>query len=213
MMRAKTFQARVDQATTKQLLAIQRAEEWTDSQLVQHALELVIEDADQNLAAIVDKADAMRDFLTGKTQAPPEHGSRGDDEVGPGGKTFQGRIKGPDVERLRTLAQIEGWSESQLVRRGLKLVIEEASRDVNHILDKLQAEYDAAVAAIGTLSKDAQLRAQERRAQRPTFVSASTGEDAPPHLAANSEANVDRASTVGSTPSQTASTADPIRKV
>jgi hypothetical protein len=56
---AKTFQARVDRVTTERLLAIQRAEGWTDSELVQHALELVIDEADRNLAIIIDKADAI----------------------------------------------------------------------------------------------------------------------------------------------------------
>jgi hypothetical protein len=79
---AKTFQARVDRVTTERLLAIQRAEGWTDSELVQHALELVIDEADTNLATIIDKADAIRDFFTGKAQTPPQHGGRGsDDEV------------------------------------------------------------------------------------------------------------------------------------
>ncbi len=159
MMRAKTFQARVDQATTKELIAIQRAEDWTDSQLIKHALELVIEEADQNLASLADKADAMRDFLTGKTQDPPEQRVRNDDEVGPGGKTFQGRIKGPDVDRLRALARIEGCTESQLVRHGLKLVIEEASRDIDQIRDKLQAEYHAALQALNALSSRTKLPA------------------------------------------------------
>jgi hypothetical protein len=163
---AKTFQARVDRVTTERLLAIQRAEGWTDSELVQHALELVIDEADRNLATHIDKADAIRDFFTGKAQTPPQHGGRGsDDEVGPGGKTFQGRIKGPDVDRLRTLAQIEGWSESQLVRRGLKLVIEEASRDINQILDKLKVEYDTARKALNALSNGPQPAVPQPEAQ------------------------------------------------
>lgn len=153
MMRAKVFQARVDHATTQQLIAIQRAEDWTDSELVQHALQLVIDDADRNLAVLTDKADALRDFLTGKIQDPPDHEGWGADaEVGPGGKTFQGRIKGPDVARLQTLARIEGCTESQLVRRGLKLVIEEASRDIEQIRQKLEAEYRTALQAIDTLA-------------------------------------------------------------
>jgi hypothetical protein len=164
---AKTFQARVDRVTTERLLAIQRAEGWTDFELVQHALELVIDEADRNLATIIDKADAIRDFFTGKAQTPAQHGGRGsDDEVGPGGKTFQRRIKGPDVDRLRvTLAQIERWSESQLVRRGLKLVIEEASRDINQILDKLKVEYDTARTALNALSNGPQPAVPQPEAQ------------------------------------------------
>lgn len=153
-MAAKTFQARVDRTTTDQLVAIQRADGLSDSQLVQRALKLIVDEADRNLATLekdaIDKARAMGNFLAGKERSLP-HPSRSrnaEDEVGPGGKTFQARIKDPDVDRLVAIAQIQGWSESQLVRRGLKLVIEEASRDIGHLLAKLDAEYQTARRAL-----------------------------------------------------------------
>ncbi|WP_264001147.1 hypothetical protein, partial [Mycobacterium pseudoshottsii] len=98
----------------------------------------------------IDKARAMGNFLAGKNQSPPltSRSRTADDEVGPGGKTFQARIKDPDVDRLLAIAHIQGWSESQLVRRGLKLFIEEASRDITHLLEKLDAEYHTARRAL-----------------------------------------------------------------
>jgi hypothetical protein len=153
-MAAKTFQARVDQITTDQLLAIQRADGLSDSQIVQRALKLIIDEADKNLATLerdaIDKARAMGNFLAGKEPSPPQssRSRTADDEVGPGGKTFQARIKDPDVDRLLAIAHIQGWSESQLVRRGLKLLIEEASRDITHLLEKLDAEYQTARRAL-----------------------------------------------------------------
>lgn len=173
-MAAKTFQARVDRVTTDQLLAIQRADGLSDSQIVQRGLQLIIDEADRNLATwqknAIDKARAMGSFLAGEEESPPVStwSRTADDEVGPGGKTFQARIKDPLVTRLLAIAEIQGWSESQLVRRGLKLVIEEASRDINHLLAKLDAEYQAARRAL-----EDNLPKSPHAGQRPTIQDAA----------------------------------------
>lgn len=159
-MADKLFQARVDERTAKRLLAYAKAakplkgkKKMTESELVQYALDLVIDEADRQLAALQQKV-----IVDAQRTARALQGDSGDTStstalrLGPGvpagGKTFQATIKDPKSSRLHAIGRAYNASDSELVRRGFKLIIDETVRNQTNLLHQLHADYLATRAAL-----------------------------------------------------------------
>ncbi len=161
------FQARVDERYAERLAAYAKARARADgkkkplseAELVKYALDLVIREADRDLPAlhmqIKHRADRAAQALNGNTTSPDDSGP----ELGPGvpaGKaTFQAKIADPKASRLKAIGIAYNATDSELVRRGFMLIMDEAERDQAILLQQLRADYVATRAALIGLDPDA----------------------------------------------------------
>lgn len=163
-MSDKLFQARVDAYTATRLRAYAQAnpKKMSESELVKLALDLVIEEADRQLAALQKKvmADAARtaQALGGAADPTPLNtAARLGPQVPAGSETFQAKIKEAKVLRLNAIRRAYDASDSQLIRRGFELILDQMNhtKTQTQLLQQLRADYLAARAAIqGTPSVD-----------------------------------------------------------
>lgn len=156
-MSDKLFQARVDAYTATRLRAYAQAKpkKMSESELVKHALDLVIDEADRQLAALQKKvmADAARtaQALEGAAEPTPLNtAARLGPQVPAGSETFQAKIKEAKVLRLNAIRRAYDASDSQLIRRGFELILDQMNhtKTQTQLLQQLHADYLAARAAI-----------------------------------------------------------------
>lgn len=158
-MTDKLFQARVDERTAKRLLAYAEAKtaetkkKMSESKLVEYALDLVVAEADRQLAALQQKvrADAERtaQALQGESASTrPTSALQLGPGVPAGTKTFQTKIKSPKTARLHAIGRAYDASDSDLIRRGFKLIIDETVRNKAQLLQQLHNDYVATCAAL-----------------------------------------------------------------
>ena len=161
-MSDKLFQARVDAYTATRLRAYAQAKpkKMSESELVKLALDLVIDEADRQIAALQKKvmADAAQTAQAlGGTPTPLNTAARLGPQVPAGSETFQAKIKEAKVLRLNAIRRAYDASDSQLIRRGFELILEKMNHTPTQtqLLQQLRADYLAARAAIqGTSSVD-----------------------------------------------------------
>lgn len=161
IMSDKLFQARVDAYTATRLRAYAQAKpkKMSESELVKLALDLVIDEADRQIAALQKKvmADAAQTAQALGTPTPLNTAARLGPQVPAGSETFQAKIKEAKVLRLNAIRRAYDASDSQLIRRGFELILDQMNhaKTQTQLLQQLRADYLAARAAIqGTSSVD-----------------------------------------------------------
>lgn len=160
-MADKLFQARVDAYTATRLRAyaqVAKPKKMSESELVKHALDLVIDEADRQIAALQKKvmADAARTARALKGGAEPTEPTPVDTvaRLGPqvpaGSETFQAKVNEAKVARLNAIRRAYDASDSQLIRRGFELILDQMNhtKTQTQLLQQLHADYLAARAAI-----------------------------------------------------------------
>ena len=167
-MAEKLLQARVDERTAMRLWAYAEAmpgepgktnksnkkKKMSESELVKHAIDLVIAESDRQLVALQRKiradAEQTAQALSGDMPAPsrPASALQLGAQVPPGGKTFQAKIPQAKADRLHAFGRAYRASDSELIRRGFKLILEEAMRNKEQLLQQLRDDYEATAAAL-----------------------------------------------------------------
>lgn len=154
------FQARVDERYAERLAAYAKARARADgkkkplseAELVKYALDLVIKEADRNLPAlhmqIRHRADRAAQALNGGTTRSDDPGPKLGAGVPAGKATFQAKIADPKASRLKAIGIAYNATDSELVRRGFMLIVDEAERDQAILLQQLRADYVATRAAL-----------------------------------------------------------------
>jgi Arc/MetJ-type ribon-helix-helix transcriptional regulator len=167
-MAEKLLQARVDERTAMRLWAYAEAmpgepgktnksnkkKKMSESELVKHAIDLVIAESDRQLVALQRKiradAEQTAQALSGDMPAPsrPASALQLGKQVPPGGKTFQAKVPQDKADRLHAFGRAYRASDSELIRRGFKLILEEAMHNKEQLLQQLRADYEATAAAL-----------------------------------------------------------------
>ncbi|KDE96732.1 hypothetical protein Y900_030870 [Mycolicibacterium aromaticivorans JS19b1 = JCM 16368] len=140
-------------ATRLRAYAQAKPKKMSESELVKYALDLVIDEADRQLAALQQKvlADANRtaQALGGTAEPTPlDTAARLGPQVPAGSETFQAKIKEAKALRLNAIRRAYDASDSQLIRRGFELILDEMHDTQAQLLQQLHADYLATQAAI-----------------------------------------------------------------